>query len=650
MFDKQPSAEHELVTDLSHPPKPRLTVRVGVTGHRPDKLGEAEIEGVKRRLTDVFAVIEASASQIFADSAEFFADSSPLLRIVSGFAEGSDRIAVAFRPSGWQVEALLPFPRTEFAKDFTTSDDEASSIRHAQFDDALSQAVTITELPTPVSDRNSGYAIMGAFLLGQIDVLIAIWDGKLGKPGGAGALARQAYAEGIPVVWISTVDDNPARVLEGFMADGAPNVLEIDCCNGPLHHLLVSICAPPVFGPDDVPAAIQEDSEIKPLQRFFEETRTAGTFWTAYDFIVRLCNVQTPRLWIGFKSLENRAGEWNDFIAAAPAVGALAERISKMLLLRFVWADTLAIRYANAYRGTYVLAAILSFIAVLIALASIIQINPAANELDRKAAFVAFELCVVLTIVRIINVGRRRRWHEGWLDYRILAETLRHLRFLCYIGEFGRMRSVSNVAIEENQSWVLWYIRATVRELGMPSAHLDETFQKRILDATSTYELSAQLKHHRHNCLVTERTNRVLHLAGIGCFYATLIVLVLFLAGWLGVEAAEHLPIADVALFGEAKGMLELTKHWTVVVAAGLPALGAAIAGIRTHGDFEGAVVRSRQTLNDLNTLGQRFSIVSKTPDLANTKEALIELARLLVEDLKAWQALYGRKRLVLPA
>src|SRR6202030_810946 len=118
MFDGQRSYKDKPAVGFSHPPKPRLTLRVGVTGHRSDKLSEMTIEAVERRLRDVFAAIEASSTKILADNADFFADGSPVFRLVSGFAEGSDRIAVAMRPAGWHVEALLPFPRREFATDF----------------------------------------------------------------------------------------------------------------------------------------------------------------------------------------------------------------------------------------------------------------------------------------------------------------------------------------------------------------------------------------------------------------------------------------------------------------------------------------------------------------------------------------------------
>ncbi len=38
-----------------HPPKPRLTLRVGITGHRPNKLPNADLPRIERQLRDTFA-------------------------------------------------------------------------------------------------------------------------------------------------------------------------------------------------------------------------------------------------------------------------------------------------------------------------------------------------------------------------------------------------------------------------------------------------------------------------------------------------------------------------------------------------------------------------------------------------------------------
>ena len=104
-----------------HPPKPRLTVRVGVTGHRPNKLSGEAAARVARQLPEVYAAIEEIAAKILRDNAAYFADEPPAIRLVCGFAEGVDQMAVAACPERWQIEAVLPFPEEEYRKDFRQS-------------------------------------------------------------------------------------------------------------------------------------------------------------------------------------------------------------------------------------------------------------------------------------------------------------------------------------------------------------------------------------------------------------------------------------------------------------------------------------------------------------------------------------------------
>ena len=48
-----------------HPPKPRLTLRVGITGHRPNKLPNADLPRIERQLRDTFAAIEAAVAKAY---------------------------------------------------------------------------------------------------------------------------------------------------------------------------------------------------------------------------------------------------------------------------------------------------------------------------------------------------------------------------------------------------------------------------------------------------------------------------------------------------------------------------------------------------------------------------------------------------------
>src|SRR5712691_2304520 len=105
----------------SHPPKPRLTLRVGVTGHRPNKLFGAVVTRIRTQLPEVFAAIERAASTILANNAPLYAEEPAAFRLICGFAEGADQIAVATCPDSWRVEAVLPFPGEDYLQDFATS-------------------------------------------------------------------------------------------------------------------------------------------------------------------------------------------------------------------------------------------------------------------------------------------------------------------------------------------------------------------------------------------------------------------------------------------------------------------------------------------------------------------------------------------------
>src|SRR4051794_40488375 len=154
-----------------HPPRPRLTLRVGVTGHRPNKLQGPTVARIARQLPQVFAAIEQAVTKISQDSASFYACESAVMRLSCGFTEGADQMAVATCPPGWQIEAILPFPRDEFLKDFLHSAADGRDVRN-EFLASLAKATVVTELPYPHSgDRDQGYADAGGYMLRQIDVL-----------------------------------------------------------------------------------------------------------------------------------------------------------------------------------------------------------------------------------------------------------------------------------------------------------------------------------------------------------------------------------------------------------------------------------------------------------------------------------------------
>jgi len=630
-----------------HPPKPRLTLRVGITGHRPDKLHGAAAARIQKQLPEIFAAIEAAAAAILRDGHDAYANAPPLIRLVSGFAEGADQMAVNACPPDWAVEAILPFPKDEYLLDFVKSAGDGRDVRE-EFKACLRRASTITELPFSRSqDRALGYADAGGFLLRQIDLLIAAWDGKAPKPGGTGAIAREAFDGGIPVVWLLTEEKHKSRHSTGnepdfrphliteFSEDGVPSASDADCTKGPLGAVLAPIFAAP---------GKAESGAHAGLERFYAEEWQPVARLAAYDILKRWANKQRLRFVIRAIPFARMSKGWDEFLAEAPDTQALRQRIEEVLVPRFVWADALAVHFSHHYRSAYVLAYTLSAVAVFVALFGMFF-----ESVEATAVLVLVELLMIIGSVTIVAHGRNRRWHERWLEYRALAESLRHGRYLAYVSEFGRIHD-STPPSQREPSWVLFYIRATMREVGVPGAKLDATYQWQILNATLRDEIEKQVDYHKSNSEAAHRIDHRLHRLGNYCFFVTIAMLGVFLLGYLADvvfdRATSHGPVA--AWLDHA---LHAFKPWMILAAAGLPALGAAVSGIRVTGDFEGSERHSHRMLHELAALTEDYmAATSRDAGLNATSELLIATARSMSEDLAAWQELYGRKRLTLPA
>ena len=138
-----------------HPPKPRLTLRVGITGHRPNKLGDDVLARVERQLSQVFKAIEDVATNLLSANQAVYSDAAPAIRMTCGFAEGADLLAVKIAPAAWEIEAVLPFPRNEYLKDFRKSAFGDGRDVGGEFTEGLNRASSIVELPDPrPDDRN----------------------------------------------------------------------------------------------------------------------------------------------------------------------------------------------------------------------------------------------------------------------------------------------------------------------------------------------------------------------------------------------------------------------------------------------------------------------------------------------------------------
>lgn len=183
----------------SEPAGEARALRIGVTGHRPAGLVDADLATVRARVREVFAAARAGAR-------------AGRLEVISPVAEGADRlVAREALAAGLPLICPLPFDREAYGADFPTAGSRAD------YRALLLAAARVVELAGSRAGPETtaaAYAAVGAWLLAHSDVLLAVWDGAAPRgEGGTGQVVREALARCLPVVWIDARPPHAVRVV-----------------------------------------------------------------------------------------------------------------------------------------------------------------------------------------------------------------------------------------------------------------------------------------------------------------------------------------------------------------------------------------------------------------------------------------------------
>ncbi len=307
------------------PFRPRIRLRVGVTGHRvPPKL-PAESEGPIRAAVDhVLALIvraanEAQQTNLSSLPAAAAASDRPAgtrieceFAVVSSLAEGADRIvADAGLAAGFKLEVVLPVSRAEYARDFATESSRAAYQR------LLDSASAVFELDGVPEERPRAYEAAGFVMLANIDILIAIWDGKEANGiGGTQQIVSRAIADGIPILWIEPA--NPTATKLSWSPAG-----EVPPANASAKPAETFRDA----GDDGIAGTIEEIVRLptqtasqSALMRFLEEPERRWNFCPWYPLLLLIFGGR-PLRWTDFhlrQSLLDTKEQWKKFLAELP--------------------------------------------------------------------------------------------------------------------------------------------------------------------------------------------------------------------------------------------------------------------------------------------------------------------------------------------
>jgi hypothetical protein len=593
--------------ESSSPPRPRLVVQIGVTGHRPNRLSPDVAASLPGQCEQVLRAIAALASRLH--NPLLHSPQPPLLRILSPLAEGADRIvAHAGLALGADLQCPFPFHIEEYCRDFSS---EASRV---EFQNLVAKASAVFQADGEREMDSLAYERIGRIVLEQSDFLIAIWDGEpaAGK-GGTTQIVEEALEQSVPVVWLHAFHQK------------APCILIVDE-SGDRQELRL------------------EELDSRFASRF---SQIAGDAKSDFNFSYAYCAEKQPRFDFGrlFRIFRDvlakgkiRAGswriadfepsaraEWTKMVSDSPAPPEATQHyLLDRLCPHYAWADGLSGYYAGLLRSSSLATNLLSASAVLVAMLGMLG---HAYHIEGRRVPAITEFALIVVILAITWHGRRKRWHERWLNYRQLAELLRQY---CYLSPLGCPLATpplpAHFSAGSDRSWVDGMFRAIARDLGLAPAIVDRPYLASIGKLIESI-LDDQIRYHEGNSHTLSKLSHRLHHIGTTLFILTLVACV-------------------VHVFTNQESYLLL------ILATVPPAFGAAFYAIASHGEFARTADRSRAMaleLKSLQTMDLKNALESQTESFAALREAAQRIAGVMIAETMDWSFVFRYRTLNLP-
>jgi hypothetical protein len=619
------------MTSITSPTRPTLALRIGITGAR--NLDAAQLPRLSDQLHAVLQAIQQQMRQLAAQdhiAAAYHHQGGPprpTMRFLSPLARGADRLAAQAAVSlGYTLHVPMPFPQSEYERDFTTPEDltEFRTLLTLAGDDRL--ALDGDHGPW----TNRAYEGVGRYVVRHSDIVIAIWDGEPSSGrGGTADIVRFAATAGVPVWWVHATQDR-APVWLADIQDLRDPMPDPPSAETSLHAFLQTLIPPPApshrhrRGIIGRLARLWQGPHVSPeIEHFAEQEHKRRWPWKAYATLIRWTSgLDLP--WTGpHPPADPAARYWFD---------------------RYEPADARAGEYAAHYRSAYVWVFLLGTLALIFgALALLFSLWHSAATGSLRAprgvpvAFMVAEFLALLLILALVCLGTRQDWHEHSIEYRLLAELYRKQQTLTPLGWVLPITAVRSMATADHgrpdrAAWVAWLFAAEQRAGPMPRGALANAALAHAAQgaprATALMELIAEQRtYHIDRWKMAEAAGSTLEHLGVILFGAVLLCVVGKLL------LAEEFEQTDwIVLLG--------------FLATVLPGVSAAFVGIRAYAELQLLAEQSHHMVAELERANHRVERLNPQRPLVSqdigAEAALV--ATLMLQDLEGWARLFRVK------
>lgn len=653
---------------METPQRPRLVLRVGFAGRR--HLSPDDVTRVAGSLPDVLSALahmlpglrpgEFGAAEPQVKVATFFAKEAPLLRLVTGLCEGADALACrvletvsAHPPAGGpaghaaalacaiELAAVLPcdieaYRRSRPAEFLPEFDRQLARCAWVLTLDGIVENPCPTN-PLAENRRARAYRAQAAFILRHSDILIAVADpDDPGKAGGTLETVREALAFELPVIFIHSGTGAvsliaPEDDLHSALAH--PTSSPVDW-RAQLREWVSQIIADPDHRdngePNDREVALRRSHKL--LQEFFDHGDSPSRDSARWGIRLR------KWAWDAFE-MRFRSSPALGSVPVLPPFNAYRDR-----------AVALAYHYSSLYRGAFLLNYLLAIVAVVLAAASLVLLGTASHtpvsepitQLLQVAGHLTgtvntvsvsprpwlfpvlltlgmLKLGLVIFISRNTRLANTQEWNDRAVDYRYLAERLRGMYYLPLAGSHqppaaSPPQFASRVV---RQSAVDWLFEAIVRSTSPANLPYATSLPPQVKTLLLPNSLSAvekvrdawigeQAKYHDLNARTMHNLHHVFEKVA-SCLGRTVIAVVGVDLLLVGGEVFHLLPQSWQAV-------VKSTAPWLIFVSAVLPAIVAALGGIRFQSECErlaerSAVMRAMLRGRSLQGAGGRWAL-----------------------------------------